>query len=155
MPVFVSDGHLFPKAGQEGCPLFGSGGTKLQPVYVGDVADAMVAAATSALHAGKVFELGGPQILSLKQVLELVLAVTGRRRLLVPLPLAVARLQALFLQFLPNPPLTPDQVKLLARDNVVSPGVPGLAALGVVPTAIETIVPSYLGRFRNPYAPAV
>jgi NADH dehydrogenase len=153
LPVFVSDGHLFPTAGSSGCPLFGSGGTKLQPVYVGNVADAMLAAAASSDSAGKIFELGGPQVFSLKELLELVLAVTGRRRLLVPLPMAIARLQAMFLQYLPNPPLTPDQVKLLAKDNVVSAGVPGLAALGIVPTAIETVIPSYLGRFTNPYAP--
>ncbi len=153
LPVFVTDGHLLPAAGAGGCPLFGSGGTKLQPVYVGDVADAMVAAAASSDHAGKIFELGGPQVFSLKELLELVLAVTGRRRLLLPLPMAMARLQAFFLQFLPNPPLTPDQVKLLAKDNVVNADLPGLAALGIVPAAIETVVPSYLGRFTNPYAP--
>jgi NADH dehydrogenase len=152
LPVFVTDGHLFPTAGTVGCPLFGSGGTKFQPVYVGDVADAILAAATPE-QAGKTFELGGPRIFSLKQLLELILSTIGRHRILLPLPMAVAKFQALFLQYLPNPPLTPDQVRLLGKDNVVTAGSLGLAALGIVPTAIETIVPSYLGRFHNPYAP--
>lgn len=154
LPVFVTDGHLLSSAQGAGCPLFGTGGTKLQPVYVGDVVRAALAAAASPDHAGKIFELGGPQILSLKQLLELVLATIGRRRLLIPLPLSVARLQAFLMQALPNPPLTPDQVKLLAKDNVVGQGVPGLSELGIIPTALESIVPSYLARFRNPYAPA-
>ncbi|PKU23429.1 complex I NDUFA9 subunit family protein [Telmatospirillum siberiense] len=153
LPVFVTDGHLFPSGQTGDCPLFGTGGTKLQPVYVGDVAGAALAAASSPDHAGKTFELGGPQVVSLKQLLELILATIGRRRLLIPLPLSVARLQALLMRVLPNPPLTTDQVKLLAKDNVVGQGVPGLADLGVVPTALESIIPGYLGRFRNPYAP--
>ncbi|HXP96994.1 MAG TPA: complex I NDUFA9 subunit family protein [Telmatospirillum sp.] len=155
LPVFVTDGHLFPTAGTVGCPLFGSGGTKFQPVYVGDVADAILAAAASPDQAGKTFELGGPRIFSLKQLLELILSTIGRHRILLPLPMAVAKFQAFFLQYLPNPPLTPDQVILLSKDNVVTAGSLGLAALGIVPTAIETIVPGYLGRFHNPYAPAV
>jgi NADH dehydrogenase len=153
LPVFVTDAHLFPAADSHGCPLFGSGGTKFQPVYVGDVADAILAVTGASEHAGKIFELGGPRVVSLKQLLELILATIGRRRLLLPLPMAVARLQAQFLQYLPNPPLTPDQVKMLGKDNVVSPGGPGLAALGITPTALESIIPSYLGRFHNPYAP--
>jgi NADH dehydrogenase len=153
LPVFVNDGHLFPTAGSSGCPLFGSGGTKFQPVYVGDVADAICAAAATTEYCGQIFELGGPRIISLKALLELILSTIGRHRLLLPLPMAVARVQALFLQYLPNPPLTPDQVKLLGKDNVASPGMPGLATFGIVPTAIETIIPSYLERFHNPYAP--
>jgi NADH dehydrogenase len=155
LPVIVTQGFRLTRGPETvGCPLFGTGGTKLQPVYVGDVAEAVMAALSSPAHLGKTFELGGPQVFSLKQLLELVLRTTGRRRLLLPLPLAVARFQAMFLQFLPNAPLTPDQVKLLAKDNVVSPGTPGLADLGISPTAAESIVPGYLGRFRNPYAPA-
>lgn len=153
LPVFVTDAHLLPGTGTAGCPLFGTGGTKLQPVYVGDVVDAAVAAAEPR-HAGRTYELGGPRVVSLKELLELILATIGRRRLLVPLPLAAARLQAFFLQALPNPPLTPDQVKLLAKDNVVGIGVPGLAELGITPAALEAVIPAYLDRFKNPYAPA-
>jgi NADH dehydrogenase len=149
LPVFVTDGFRFGRGATGG--LFGSGGTKLQPVYVGDVADAIIAAASSAAHHGKIYELGGPKVFSLKAIMELVMSASGRRRWLLPLPLSVARIQALFLQFLPNPPLTPDQVKLLAADNVVSPGALGLADLGLAPTAAEVIVPTYLARFRNPY----
>jgi NADH dehydrogenase len=151
LPVFVTDGFRLTRPAEGGCRLFGSGGTKLQPVYVGDVADAVVAATASTTAGGKIFELGGPRIFSLKEIMELVMSASGRRRLLLPLPLAVARLQAFFLQFLPNPPLTPDQVKLLAADSVVAPGSLGLADLGIAPTAAEVIVPTYLARFRNPY----
>lgn len=148
LPVFVSDGFRCFQGGV-GCRLFGSGGPKMQPVYVGDVADAVLAAAASADHAGKTYELGGPRTYSLKQLIELVLTATGRRRLLVPIPLGIARLQATFLQFLPKPPLTPDQVKLLSVDNVVSAGALGLSDLGLRPTAAEAIIPSYLARFGN------
>ena len=153
LPVIVTEGFsLLPKGA--GCPLFGTGGTRLQPVYVGDVAEAALRALSRSQYAGKTFELGGPEVLSLKQLIELVLRTTGRKRLLVPIPLAVAKVQAQLMQVLPNPPLTPDQVKLLAKDNIVDPAALGLAALGIHPTALQSVVPSYLGRFRNPYAPA-
>ncbi len=126
----------------------------MQPVYVGDVADAVIAALSSPAHAGKIFELGGPEIFTLKQLLEMVLRMTGRRRLLLPIPVAIARIQAQFLRFLPNPPLTPDQIKLLAKDNVVGDDALTLADLGITATATGSIVPSYLCRFHNPYAPA-
>ncbi len=147
MPVYVTDGFSCPrKAAAKGvCPLFGSGGTKFQPVYVGDVADAIVAAAAPA-QAGRTYSLGGPNVYSLKQILEMILSATGRRRLLLPLPLAVAKIQAAFLQYLPKPPLTPDQVRMLATDSVVMPGTPGLAELGIAPTAAELILPTYLAR---------
>jgi NADH dehydrogenase len=81
-------------------------------------------------------------------LLEFILAETGRRRLLVPLPFGLAMWKAFFLQFLPNPPLTPDQVRLLRHDNVVGPAAPGLADLGIVPTTVEAEVPAYLWRYR-------
>ncbi|MTJ84197.1 MAG: complex I NDUFA9 subunit family protein [Telmatospirillum sp.] len=155
LPVIVTRGfRLWPAAGSAGCPLFGDGGIRLQPVFVGDVAEAVIAALSSPAHAGRTFELGGPRTYSLKEIMELVLRATGRRRLLLPLPVSVARIQAELLQYLPSRPLTPDQVRLLGRDNVVSEGVPGLADLGVAATSAETVVPGYLSRFRNPYAPA-
>jgi NADH dehydrogenase len=134
-------------------PVFGAlsrrrpGGPRFQPVYVGDVGDAVMAAALPE-HAGRTYALGGPRVYSLGEVMRLILAVTNRRRLLLPLPLFVARLMAVFLQVMPNPLITPDQVKLLASDNIVAPDAPGLAALGIVPKTAEVILPTYLGRFR-------
>ena len=123
LPVFTGDGFkaIHTEHGY-GLDLFGSGGPTFQPVYVGDVADALVKAVDDARLAGKIYELGGPRRYTLKEILELVLAATGRRRLLVPLPFCVAKAQAAVMQFLPKPPLTPDQVKLLRVDNVVRGG---------------------------------
>src|SRR6185312_9573917 len=99
------------------------------------------------------YELGGPEVRSFKELMEYVLAVTERRRLLIPLPFALARLQATFLQYLPKPLLTPDQVELLKTDNVVSATAESegrtLRGLGIEPAAMETIVPTYLWRFRK------
>jgi uncharacterized protein YbjT (DUF2867 family) len=149
LPVFVGDGFRLGGAGPGESRWFGSGGLKTQPVYAGDVADAILAAA-AADRAGQIFSLGGPRVYSLLQIYQMVLTHTKRRRWLVPLPMSVARLQAAFLQFLPNPPLTPDQVKLMMVDNVVPPGSPGLAELGISATAAEMIVPTYLSRFQAP-----
>ena len=131
-------------------PLIGGGRTRFQPVYVGDVADAVVAALTRADAAGRTYELGGPGVYSFRELLAYVLAVTGRRRLLLDLPFGIAALQARLLQFLPEPPLTPDQLELLKRDNVVAADAPGLADLGVTPTPLELIVPTYLKAFSLP-----
>jgi uncharacterized protein YbjT (DUF2867 family) len=130
-------------------PLIGGGATRFQPVFVGDVADAAVAALDRADATGKIFTLGGPQILTFRQLMELLLRETGRGRALVPVPADFAALGAYFLEFLPDPPLTRDQIKLLQIDNVVAAGVPGLEALGVTPTALELVLPSYLDRFRK------
>jgi uncharacterized protein YbjT (DUF2867 family) len=130
-------------------PLIGGGGTRFQPVYVGDVAEAMMRMLADPATAGETYELGGPRIYTLKQIFELVLAETGRRRLLLPLPIGLARVQAMFLQFLPEPPLTPDQVALLGVDNVVAAEAKGFDALGITPTAAEAVVGGYLRRFRR------
>jgi len=130
-------------------PLVGGGTTRFQPVYVGDVADAVIAGLERPELAGKTFELGGPRVYTFKELLDYVLRVTGRRRLLVTLPFGLARLQARFLELLPNPPLTRDQVALLERDNVVNPQMPGLAELGIQPTPVEAIVPSYLRAYAR------
>jgi NADH dehydrogenase len=102
---------------------------------------------------GGIYELGGPAVKTFKELMEYVLVTIDRRRLLLPLPFAVAQLQAFFLQFMPKPLLTPDQVELLKRDNVVSEAAKRegrtLEALGIEPVAIEAIVPSYLWRFRK------
>jgi NADH dehydrogenase len=139
-------------------PLIGGGETKFQPVFVGDVAEAIVRAADgdsglASVKVGATYELGGPEVRSFKELMEYVLAVTGRRRLLLPVPFPLAKFQATFLQFLPKPLLTPDQVELLKADNVVSADAEydarTLAGLGINPTAMEVIVPSYLWRFRK------
>ena len=133
-------------------PLIGGGHSRFQPVYVGDVADAVLAALTQPATAGHIYELGGPATYSFRELLEYLLKVTGRRRLLVNLPFGIAALQAKLLQYLPAPPLTPDQVQLLKRDNVVTAGAPGLAELGIAPTPLEVIVPQYLKAFALPTA---
>jgi uncharacterized protein YbjT (DUF2867 family) len=130
-------------------PLIGGGETQLQPVYVGDVADAVVRVIDDSTNAGRTYELGGPKIYTLRALTELLLAEIRRKRLLIDLPFALASLQARLLSLLPNPPLTPDQVEMLKRDSIVSSGALGLATLGIVPTAVEAILPSYLDRFRH------
>ncbi len=133
-------------------PLIGGGRTRFQPVYVADVAEAVVAALTRPDAAGRTYELGGPGIYSFKELLTYLLEVTGRRRLLLDLPFGVAAFQARLLRFLPEPPLTPDQVELLKRDNVVAEGAAGLAELGIAPTPLELIVPTYLKAYSLPGA---
>jgi NADH dehydrogenase len=128
-------------------PLFGGGLTRFQPVYVGDVADAIMAVLDDPTHAGRDFSLGGPRIHSFKELMAMTLEWSRRRRALVSVPWAVTELQAAVLGHLPVPPLTPDQVAMLKVDNVVPDGAPGLADLGLAATAIEAIVPGYLARF--------
>jgi NADH dehydrogenase len=131
-------------------PLMGGGQTKFQPIYVGDVADAVLAVLNSPATAGKIYELGGADIYSFKQLMQLMLRETGYRRWLLPIPMPLAYLKALVLEQLPRPFLTRDQLRLLKLDNVVGSDAPGLAELGLTPTAIETILPSYLAAYRNP-----
>ncbi len=130
-------------------PLIGGGHTRFQPVYVGDVADAVVAALDQHDAPGRIYQLGGPAVYSFRELMELMLREIRRRRLLVSLPFALARIEAAFLEWLPKPPLTRDQVRMLERDNVVAPGAPGLPELGIAPTALELVLPSYLDRFRR------
>jgi uncharacterized protein YbjT (DUF2867 family) len=134
-------------------PLIGGGETKFQPVYVGDVAEAISRALEGAAKPGATYELGGPEVKSFKALLEYILAITGRSRALVPLPFPIARLQASVMELLPSPMLTVDQVRMLETDNVVSAEAiaakRNLAGLGVTPTTIEAVVPGYLYRFRK------
>ena len=130
-------------------PLIGGGHTRFQPVYVGDVADAVVKCLDDPTTAGRTYELGGPKVYTFRELIELVLGEIRRKRLLVDLPFGLAAIQARLMSILPNPPLTPDQVELLKRDNVVSSGALTLAALGIAPTAVEGVLPSYLDRFRR------
>lgn len=129
-------------------PLIGGGKTRFQPVFVGDVAQAIVTSLDSAEARGRTYELGGPTIYSFKELLQLILKETGRRRALVPLPFGLAMVKAAFLQILPKPLLTMDQVKLLKTDNVVAATAAGLGDLGITPTSVEAVIPSYLWRFR-------
>jgi NADH dehydrogenase len=129
-------------------PLIGGGHTRMQPVFVGDLAAAIAATLGNPDAAGRTYELGGPMRYSFRQLMQIVLAQTGRKRLLVPVPFVLASFKAFFLQFLPGRLLTPDQVKLLKSDNVVSPTALGLKDLGITPTTVEAEVGSYLWRYR-------
>ncbi len=135
-----------------GLPLVGGGQTRFQPVFVADVAAAIAAALTDPAAMGRAYELGGPGIYTFKQLMELVLRETGRKRLLLPLPFPLATLIGTLSQFsapLFPPVLTADQVELLRHDNVVTPGAPGLAELGIEATAVEPVVATYLYRYRK------
>jgi uncharacterized protein YbjT (DUF2867 family) len=134
-------------------PLIGGGATKMQPVYVGDVATAVADAVDGKAKSGTIYELGGPEVLTMREIMEIILAVTGRRRMLVSLPFGLAKFKAMFLQFAPGAlKLTPDQVKLLRTDNVVSDAAKAsgltLEGLGITPDSLEAIAPQYLWRFR-------
>jgi NADH dehydrogenase len=135
-------------------PLIGGGHTKFQPVFVGDVAKAIADAVDGRLRAGTVYELGGPDVRTFKELMQYILATIERRRLLAPLPFFAAKLKAMFLQFAPAPlTLTPGQVEMLRADNVVSDAANAdkrtFAGIGIEPEPIEAIVPSYLWRFRK------
>jgi uncharacterized protein YbjT (DUF2867 family) len=134
-------------------PLIGGGHTRFQPVFVGDVAAAIADTVDGQARAGTIYELGGPDVRTFKQLMQFVLKTVERKRLLLPIPFFAAKLQATFLQFMPKPPLTPDQVELLRVDNVVSDAAMGegrtLEEFGIEPEPIEAIVPNYLWRFRK------
>jgi NADH dehydrogenase len=134
-------------------PLIGGGETRFQPVYVGDVAAAIAAAVAGRAQPGTTYELGGPAVRTFRELMEYVLETTERRRLLLPIPFGLAKFKAQFLQFMPKPLLTPDQVESLRTDNVVSAQAQAegrtLEGLGVAPTAIAAVVPAYLWRFRK------
>ncbi len=134
-------------------PLPGGGHTRMQPVFAGDVGEGIAKAVDGELKPGTIYELGGPAARTFKELMQFVLAVTQRRRLLVPVPFALLKLQAVFLQFAPKPPITPDQVELLKIDNVVSDAARHdgrtLEGLGIIPELIEAIAPTYLWRFRK------
>ncbi|MEO1199056.1 MAG: complex I NDUFA9 subunit family protein [Pseudomonadota bacterium] len=133
-------------------PLIGGGHTRFQPVFVGDVAEAVARAVDGNATPGTIYELGGPEIRSFKELLDLMFEETRRPRLLLPLPVPVAKFQARLMQLLPNPMLTVDQVRLLEHDNVVSDAAikdgRTLDGLGIAETAMASVLPSYLWRFR-------
>jgi NADH dehydrogenase len=134
-------------------PLIGGGTTRMQPVYVGDVATAIADAVDGKAKAGATYELGGPEVLTMREIMETILEITHRDRMLVSLPFGLARLQSIFLQFAPGAlKLTPDQVELLRSDNVVSQTAKSagltLEGLGIAPDSLEAVAPQYLWRFR-------
>jgi uncharacterized protein YbjT (DUF2867 family) len=135
-------------------PLIGGGLTRLQPVYVGDVATAVADAVDGKTKPGATYELGGPEVLTMREVMEVILATIERRRMLVSLPFGLAKFKSMFLQFAPGAlKLTPDQVALLRSDNVVSEAAKAagltLEGLGIASDSLEAVVPQYLWRFRT------
>jgi uncharacterized protein YbjT (DUF2867 family) len=134
-------------------PLVGGGHTRIQPIFAGNVGEAIARAVDGDLKSGATYELGGPEVCTFKELMQFVLAVTHRRRLLVPVPFTLMKLQAMVLQFWPKPPITPDQVELLKRDNVVGDDAKRdgrtLEGIGITPESIAAIVPTYLWRFRK------
>ena len=130
-------------------PLIGGGKSKFQTVFVGDVAQAVGVALSDPDTAGKTYELGGPATMTLKEIYEYILKHTNRRACLLPVPFELAAMLALGTEWLPHPPMTRDQVRLLEMDNVVQEGALTLADLGIQPTHPDDVVPDYLARFRR------
>ena len=134
-------------------PLIGGGGTKFQPVFVGDVAEAVAKLIDRGVADGKTYELGGPEVMSFKQILKYILDTTQRRRLLLPIPFGIAKLMGAIAGLMPKPALTTDQVESLKTDNLVSANATKdgrtLEGLGITARTVEAIVPSYLYRFRK------
>jgi NADH dehydrogenase len=133
-------------------PLFGGGQSRFQPVYVGDVAEAVARSVDGTLQGGTVYELGGPDVKSFRDIMQEVLDATGRKRILLAIPWPIARLQGAVLGILPKPLLTSEQVKLLALDNVVSDQAirdgRTLQGIGIVPQGTDAILPTYLWQYR-------
>ena len=130
-------------------PLIGGGKTKFAPIYVGDVAKAIVKALELNNHEPKIYELGGPENYSFKELMNILLTEIKKKRFLLPIPFSAARFQSYFLQMLPNPLLTPDQVELLKYNNIVTGEYPVLKDLGITGTTIQSILPKYIYRFRT------
>ena len=130
-------------------PLIGGGRTRLQPVYVDDVARAIVLLLGDAQTAGRTYELAGPTVYTLRELAELALRFSGKQRFLAPVPFPLARIQARLFELLPNPPLTTGQVDLLEADSVASGVLPGFTQLNIQPKTVEEIVPTYIGRSRR------
>lgn len=129
-------------------PLIGGGRTLFQPVFVGDIASAIVEILKDDGSKKRIYELAGPDTLSFKEILQFILKHIDRKRILLPIPFWLAKLKAFFLEILPNPPLTRDQVELLKYDNVVTPKSLGFSDLGIAPKSINEIVPGYLANYK-------
>ena len=130
-------------------PLIGGGKTKFAPIYVGDVAKAIVKALELNNSKPKIYELGGSKNYSFKELMEILLTEIKKKRFLIPVPFGMAKFQSYFLQMMPNPLLTPDQVEMLKYNNIVSGDYPTLKDLGISGTSIQSILPKYIYRFRT------
>ena len=130
-------------------PLLGGGKTKFAPIFVGDVAKAIVKALELNNSEPQIYELGGPENYSFKELMEILLSEIKKKRFLMPIPFGIAKFQSYFLQMMPNPLLTPDQVEILKYNNIVSGDYPTLKDLGISGTAIQSILPKYIYRFRT------
>ena len=130
-------------------PLIGGGKTKFAPIYVGDIAKAIVKGLQLNNSQPKIFELGGPKNYSFKELMEILLTEIKKKKLLIPISFKIAKFQSYFLQMLPNPILTPDQVEMLKNNNIVSGDYPTLSDLGISGTTVESILPKYIYRFRS------
>ena len=131
-------------------PLIGGGHTRLQPVFVEDVAEAVANILTDPATVGRIYELAGPGVYTLRELVTMTLHLMRKRRLLIPVPFAVAEIQARLFELLPNPPLTTGQVDLLKADNVASGTLPGLHELKIQPKTVEEVIPTYIGT-RAPH----
>ena len=126
-------------------PLIGGGHTRLQPVFVEDVAEAIVSLLSDPGTVGLTYELAGPGVYTLRELVGMTLRLMRKRRLLIPVPFAVAKIQARMFELLPSPPLSTGQVDLLKEDNVVSGSLPGFQELKIQPKTVEEVVPTYIG----------
>ena len=130
-------------------PLIGSGKTKFAPIYVGDVAKAIVKALELNNSESKIYELGGPENYSFKELMEILLKEIKKKRFLIPIPFSTAKFQSYFFQLMKNPPLTSDQVEMLKYNNIVTGKYPTLKDLGISGKTVQSILPKYIYRFRR------
>lgn len=134
-------------------PLIGGGHTRFQPVYVGDVGEFVAAAVDGRIEGGRTYELGGPDVKTFRELMEMMTSITRQKRLFGSIPFGLASFQAKMLSVLPNAPLTEDQVELLKTDNVVSDEAEAegrtLAAAGIEPRSLAAILPTYLWTYRR------
>lgn len=155
--IFGGEDNFFNKFAQMASispflPLIGGGKTKFQPVYVTDVALAIIAAIEKEGAAGQIYELGGPAVMSFREVLEFIKRTIHRKPFLVPIPFAIASIIGSVAGLLPRPPLTADQVVSLKQDNIVTPGAKTIESLGVSIQSVASIMPFYLARFARKLA---
>ena len=130
-------------------PLIGGGKTKFSPVYVGDVAKAITSVLKLKDSQKSIYEVGGPEIYSFKELMEILLKEIKKKRILLSVPYRIAKFNSYFLQMLPNPLITPDQVEILKYNNIISGKFPTLKDLEIVPSSIKNILPKYIYRYRT------
>lgn len=153
--VYGAEDQFYNTFAQMACvlpalPLIGGGMTRFQPVYVMDVANAVVAALLNEDAVGQTYELGGPSTYTFREILSYICRTTNRHPAFISVPFGFMRAVAYMTEFFPNPPLTRDQVSMLEMDNIVSPASKHFSDLGILPTPTEAVVPAYLARFASP-----